>query len=105
MLLPNNRPFCCFFLINGSLQLQKFTVSQPVYSGFTPNIHFMIQLMNLNHVSAHYHIRLYNVLPSNRQSRMPSVTFKVRLRWCGADLAKLLYFCHLSGDLNVLYIK
>ena len=30
---------------------------------------------------------------------------KVRLRWFGAGLAKLLYLCHLSGDLYVLYIK
>ena len=30
---------------------------------------------------------------------------KVRLRWFGTDLAKLLYLCHLSGDVNVLYVK
>ena len=30
---------------------------------------------------------------------------KVRLRWFGADLVKLQYLCHLSWDLNVLYIK
>ena len=33
------------------------------------------------------------------------VPIKVRLRWFGADLVKLQYLCHLSWDLNVLYIK
>ena len=31
--------------------------------------------------------------------------FKVRLGWFVAVLAKLLYLCHLSVDLNVLYVK
>ena len=30
---------------------------------------------------------------------------KVRLRWFGADLVKVQYLCHLSWDLNLLYIK
>ena len=30
---------------------------------------------------------------------------KVRLRWFWADLVKLQYLCHLSWDLNVLYVK
>ena len=30
---------------------------------------------------------------------------KVRLRWFGADLVEPLDLCHLSGDLQVLYVK
>ena len=31
--------------------------------------------------------------------------FKVRQRWFGSDFVKLQYLCHLSWDLNVLYVK
>ena len=37
--------------------------------------------------------------------RLYLLDLKVRLRWFGADLVKLQYLCHLSWDLNVLYVK
>ena len=33
------------------------------------------------------------------------LSVKVRLRWFGTDLVKLLYLCYLPRDLSVLYIK
>ena len=50
-------------------------------------------------------VRLTEVCGKVLSEKNAYKSVKVRLRWFGADLVKLQYLCHLSWDLNMLYIK
>ena len=48
---------------------------------------------------------IFVVFPVGGEIVWCDICFKVRLRWFGADLAKLSYLCCLALNSNVLYIK